>query len=165
MSKCNHEEESSQLRSDDRHFSVVAIVSGWRAFGAGEETDRPVLPPPLKGKLISGKTLSQSFVNDARIVTARRSRWRGCVWDKRTDALKGGDSGPVIRPGNSAKSKLIQAVSGLGEGVLMPFAGERLTAEQVGVLRAWIDQGAEWPVEPKHPTDRPKCETRTRKHQ
>jgi len=36
----------------------------------------------------------------------------------------------------------------------MPFAGERLTAEQVGVLRAWIDQGAEWPVEPKHPTDR-----------
>jgi len=48
----------------------VAIVSGWRAFGAGEETDRPVLPPPAKGKLISGKTLSQSFVNDARIVTA-----------------------------------------------------------------------------------------------
>jgi len=82
----------------------------------------------------------------------------GLRLDNRTDALKGGDSGPVIRPGSSAKSKLIQAVSGLGKGVLMPFAGERLTAEQVGVLRAWIDQGAEWPVAPKHSTNRPKCE-------
>jgi hypothetical protein len=27
----------------------------------------------------------------------------------------------------------------------MPLAGERLTPEQVGLLRAWIDQGAEWP--------------------
>ena len=82
----------------------------------------------------------------------------GLRLDNRTDALKGGDSGPVIRPGSSAKSKLIQAVSGLGKGLLMPFAGERLTAEEVGVLRAWIDQGAEWPVAPKHSTNRPKCE-------
>ena len=26
----------------------------------------------------------------------------------------------------------------------MPLGGERLTPEQVGLLRAWIDQGAEW---------------------
>lgn len=89
----------------------------------------------------------------------------GLRLDNRTDALKGGDSGPVIRPGNSAKSKLIHAVSGSGGGVLMPFAGERLTVEQVGVLRAWIDQGAEWPAGPKHPTNRSKCESRMQKHQ
>jgi len=26
----------------------------------------------------------------------------------------------------------------------MPKKGSRLTPEQIGVLRAWIDQGAEW---------------------
>ena len=27
----------------------------------------------------------------------------------------------------------------------MPKKGKRLTAEQIGILRAWIDQGADWP--------------------
>ena len=27
----------------------------------------------------------------------------------------------------------------------MPPKGERLTVEQIGLLRAWIDQGVEWP--------------------
>jgi len=27
----------------------------------------------------------------------------------------------------------------------MPQKGEPLTPEQIGVLRAWIDQGANWP--------------------
>jgi hypothetical protein len=110
----------------------------WRWFQAGERSGlgkrligRRCLPPP-KGKLISGETLSQSCLNDARFVTVRK-QMAGLRLDNRTDALKGGDSGPVIRPGSSGKSKLIQAVSGLGEGLLMPFAGERLTAEQGGI--------------------------------
>jgi hypothetical protein len=141
------------------------MVSGWRAFGAGEETDRPVLPPPAKRKIDFWQDIEPIFRERCQNCHGPEKQMAGLRLDNRTDALKGGDSGPVIRPGNSAKSKLIQAVSGLGEGVLMPFAAERLSAEQVGVLRAWIDQGAEWPVEPKHPTDRPKCETRTQKHQ
>src|SRR4029450_13901153 len=27
----------------------------------------------------------------------------------------------------------------------MPMAGERLTANEIGMVRAWIDQGADWP--------------------
>ena len=56
----------------------------------------------------------------------------------------GGSSGVVIKPGNSADSKLIHLVAGLQEGLVMPMTGERLTPEQVGLLRAWIDQGANW---------------------
>ena len=29
--------------------------------------------------------------------------------------------------------------------MLMPPEGDRLTADQIGLLRAWIDQGAKWP--------------------
>ena len=34
--------------------------------------------------------------------------------------------------------------------IVMPSKGERLTAEQIGLLKAWIDQGAVWPDEQKH---------------
>jgi mono/diheme cytochrome c family protein len=64
------------------------------------------------------------------------------------DALAGGDNGPVFAAGKSAESKLIKLVAGLGEnGKRMPpqDEGEPLSQEQISLLRAWIDQGAQWP--------------------
>ena len=69
----------------------------------------------------------------------------GLRLDGRQAALKGGYSGRVIVPGNSAESKLIRLVAGLDAKIVMPPVGEKLTAEEVGLLRGWIDQGAEWP--------------------
>lgn len=59
-------------------------------------------------------------------------------------ALKGGEGGKCIVPGNSAKSGLVHAVSRLDEDSAMPPEGKAdpLTKEQVGLIRAWIDQGA-----------------------
>jgi len=59
-------------------------------------------------------------------------------------ALKGGNSGPAIRPGNSAASPLIQRVAGASGVARMPPSGATLTSEQVGILRAWIDHGAKF---------------------
>src|SRR5262245_4124690 len=69
----------------------------------------------------------------------------GLRLDSRRSALAGGYSGPVIKPGQSAGSRLIHLVAGLEEGKVMPLQGDRLSLEQVGLMRAWIDQGAEWP--------------------
>ncbi len=49
----------------------------------------------------------------------------------------------VIQPGNSASSRLIRMVSG-AEKVVMPPVGQRLSPAEIGLLRAWIDQGAAW---------------------
>ncbi len=66
--------------------------------------------------------------------------------DRKADALKGGDShAPDILPGRSAESPLIRFVAGLDKDLLMPPKGERLSTEQISLLRAWIDQGAKWP--------------------
>ncbi len=65
--------------------------------------------------------------------------------DHKESALRGGDSGPSIVPGDSAGSRLIRYVSGLDPDFVMPPEGDRLTPEEVGLLRAWIDGGAEWP--------------------
>ncbi len=50
---------------------------------------------------------------------------------------------PLALPGKSEESRLVRAVAGLGEK-RMPPQGDRLTPEQVGLLRAWIDQGVAW---------------------
>ncbi|MBM3875167.1 MAG: hypothetical protein FJ386_00390 [Verrucomicrobia bacterium] len=59
-------------------------------------------------------------------------------------ALKGGESGKCIVPGKSADSSLVKAVARLNEDDAMPPAdkGKPLTAAEVGLIRAWIDQGA-----------------------
>ncbi len=65
--------------------------------------------------------------------------------DVKAVAIQGGDFGEAIIPGKSAESPFIRYVAGLEEGMLMPAEGEPLSAEQIGILRAWIEQGAAWP--------------------
>src|SRR5438128_3631238 len=60
----------------------------------------------------------------------------------RESALKGGQHGPAIVPGNAAASNLYKHVAGQ-EQPRMPLGG-RLTEEEIAVLKAWIDRGAEW---------------------
>jgi mono/diheme cytochrome c family protein len=68
--------------------------------------------------------------------------------DTLAGVLKGGTDGKVIEPGNSAKSVLVLNIAHLGdEDDFMPppknkLNLKKLTDEQVGLVRAWIDQGA-----------------------
>ena len=68
--------------------------------------------------------------------------------DSLADVLKGGEDGKVLEPGKSADSILVQNIARLGdEDDWMPPQDNKakippLTAAQVGLIRAWIDQGA-----------------------
>ncbi len=55
---------------------------------------------------------------------------------------QGGDRGPAIIAGAASKSLLIKAISGHDPDVpAMPPKGQRMTPEEVALIRAWIDQG------------------------
>jgi hypothetical protein len=61
--------------------------------------------------------------------------------------LKAGSDGTAVVPGNSAKSALVHQAADLVTDMEMPPIDKRdkypaLTKEQVGLVRAWIDQGA-----------------------
>jgi mono/diheme cytochrome c family protein len=63
--------------------------------------------------------------------------------------LKGTKQGKIVTPGDSAKSWLVKSVAHVtkdSEGWMPPVhnkAGiKALTPEQIGLIRAWIDQGA-----------------------
>lgn len=68
--------------------------------------------------------------------------------DQRERAMRGGDNGKAILPGDSTNSPLALVVAGLHPEIeQMPpkGKGEPLTPEEITRLRAWIDQGAHWP--------------------
>jgi hypothetical protein len=68
--------------------------------------------------------------------------------DTLQNVIKGGESGDAaIIPGNSAKSPMVHYVADLVEDMEMPPTDKRdkypaLTRDQIGLIRAWIDQGA-----------------------
>ena len=89
------------------------------------------------------------------------TRLGGFAIDSREGVLTGGSVHPGVVPGSSAKSYLLKLVQGDVPGEVMPARGPRLTPAEVGLLRAWIDQGvsfgngktALWtpPLAPRHP--------------
>lgn len=124
---------------------LLGLFVGCRCvLAAGTGVSR--LPPPATGQI--------DFTRDIKPILETsclrchgpekpRSKFR---LDNRESALKGGRGGVDVIPGDSAKSPLIQYVAYSVEESEMPPIGKgaRLTAEQVSLLRAWIDQGAEW---------------------
>src|SRR5439155_27003049 len=63
--------------------------------------------------------------------------------------IKGGDRGAAIVPGKSDESILFQALTGKGDVTAMPYEKPRLPAEQIELIKQWIDSGAKVPaVEP-----------------
>jgi ankyrin repeat protein len=66
----------------------------------------------------------------------------GMRLDRKSSALK--PAARRIVPGNSANSILYHRVLNSEFGTQMPPTGE-LRSEQIATIKAWIDQGAEWP--------------------
>ncbi len=68
--------------------------------------------------------------------------------DSLAGVLKGGEDGKVVVPGDGAGSMLVQNVAHAGDpDDYMPPPRNKagigpLTKEQIGLIRAWIDQGA-----------------------
>lgn len=65
--------------------------------------------------------------------------------DARATAFHGGISAAAIIPNKGKESLLYRRVAGIGDKPRMPLSGEKLSAEQIALVEAWIDQGAQWP--------------------
>ena len=109
------------------------------------KTETTALPPAAARKVDFVKDIQPIFSSRCYECHAEKKQEAQFRLDAKEIALKGGELGPAIVPGKSAESLLIRAVAGVKPDFVMPKKGERLTAEQIGLLRAWIDQGAEWP--------------------
>lgn len=70
----------------------------------------------------------------------------GLALDSLAGVLKGSKDGPVITVGHSEHSDLVMSVAHIGDDSdeFMPKGknAKMLTPDQIGLIRAWIDQGA-----------------------
>ena len=131
-------------------FVLFLAVCSVPLAGAPAAVDVSKLPPAAARPIDFARDVQPIFETHCVSCHGPKKQRSGYRLDRRHVALTGGEGfAPNIRPGLSAASPLIHFVAGLDEDMLMPSDGERLTAEQIGVLRAWIDQGAVWPEDGK----------------
>ncbi len=127
----------------------VTAVGAWSFFGAWNlELGASTLPPPSQGKVDFARDIQPIFERSCVSCHGAQRPKSGFRLDNRESALKGGDNGKAIIPSDSTNSPLILVVAGLHDNIdRMPPKGKGnpLTPEEIGLLRAWIDQGAAWP--------------------
>ena len=126
-------------------------------FTASTFAAEVTLPPPASRKVDFEKDVQPLLSQKCYACHGQEVQQSGLRLDKRQNALRGGDYGPVIIPGNSATSKLIRRLVNGDGGLQMPPTGA-LSDEEIGMLRAWIDQGADFRIEvqdeaPPQPVD------------
>ncbi len=127
-------------------FALLAVFGGSVCHGLAASAAVPPLPAPASRKVSFATDIQPIFAASCYECHAAEKQKGGLRLDQKVDALKGGDTGPLLVTGDSAHSLLIAAVMGSREDLArMPKKKEPLTPEQIGLLRAWIDQGADWP--------------------
>ncbi len=138
-----------------RAFLAVVIVAHCVCeIGEGAEVDTKKLPLPVSRKIDFAKDVYPILKENCIKCHGPEKQKGKYRIDTKEGAFKKGDNGAFILPGNSEKSPLIHMVAGLIEEGLMPPPSDKpgesepLTKEQIGILRAWMDQGAEWPEGP-----------------
>lgn len=127
---------------------AFALVAGFgTAFVASAADTTSTLPADSTNTNVTYATDIKPIFDASCIKchTGDKKPKAGLALDSLAGALKGSKDGKVIIPGDSAKSDLVLAVAHVGDAdTFMPKGkgAKPLTADQVGLIRAWVDQGA-----------------------
>ena len=125
--------------------TLTASLLPWAAFAAGVKPPAPPAKPAAPvGKVDFSRDIQPMLKVHCFQCHSGAQKQGGLLLDSRAVMLKGGDSGAAVLPGQSAKSPLLERVLGHGGLPRMPLGFAPLSAEKVSLLRAWIDQGANW---------------------
>ena len=129
---------------------ALTIALGISAVAWAGDVDTGKLPPASDKKDVTYEKDIKPLFESSCVKCHGEQKSRGKLrLDSLERVLKGGQDGKVVVPGDSAKSVLVHNIAYLGdEDQFMPPPPKnkanttRLTNEQIGLIRAWIDQGA-----------------------
>lgn len=124
------------------------IVAGALAVQAKLSPEQAArLPAPATSKVDFVRDIKPIFDSACVKCHGKGKEKGGFSLETRELFFKGGDGGNPVVSGRSAESLLIELVSGFDLDIVMPKKGSKLKPAEVALLRAWIDQGANWPAE------------------
>jgi mono/diheme cytochrome c family protein len=118
------------------------------ALAEPPKIDAARLPPAADQKVDFAADIQPLFKKNCFSCHGTEAQEGGLRLDQKQRAFDGGDHGKAVVPGKSAESRLVHLIAGLDEEIgLMPpdGMGTPLTPAEIGLVRAWIDQGANWP--------------------
>ncbi len=114
------------------------------AASATASAEEPQLPPAATHQVDFHREILPILANRCATCHASGRAEGGFSLETRAALLRESDSGQTVVLGKSGESLLIELVAGVDPGWVMPKQGKRLSEQEVGLLRAWIDQGAPW---------------------
>jgi hypothetical protein len=131
-------------------ITVTTLVSSLIILNAADKkADISKLPPAASKKdLTYDKDIKPMLENSCLKCHGPEKPKSKYRVDTREALIKGGESEEAaVVPGKSEKSPFILYIADLVEDMEMPPTDKRdkyppMTKEQIGILRAWIDQGA-----------------------
>lgn len=137
---------ASSLKAVQAHKVWFWPLAACLSLGA-TEVDITKLPPATSERIDYDRDIKPLFEASCFRCHGPERPKSGFSLDNRNSALRGGKNGIDIVPGESARSLLIHYVSRLVDDMEMPPTGKGtpLTPREIGLLRAWIDQGVQYP--------------------
>ena len=127
---------------------AVCLVGCCGSLSA-KDVDLSKLPPPSSKTGVTYAGDIKPILDSSCVKCHSGDKPKGKLHlDSLAGVLKGGVDGVVVEPGKSASSMLVLNVAHLGDDEdWMPPPNNKmniraLTPEQIGLIRAWIDQGA-----------------------
>ena len=132
------------------HLTIACLIGGMALAALADEVDTSKLPPPSDKKdLTFDKDIKPIFENSCVKCHSGEKPKARLRLDTLENVLAGTPKEKVLKPGNSADSILVHNIARIGEDEdeWMPPPKNRanigpLTPEEIGLIRAWIDQGA-----------------------
>ena len=130
-------------------ITLALTITLFSAIAADKKVDVSKLPPPSdKQGVTYAKDIKPIFEKSCFKCHGPDKQKSKLRLDNLEAVVKGGENGPDIIPGKSAESTLVHNIARIGdEDDYMPPPDNKdkippLTKDQIGLIRAWIDQGA-----------------------
>ena len=136
-------QKSKGLRQIMTYRAMLFLLLCAAAVSAAE---LPPLPPASEKQVTFSRDILPILAHRCFECHAGRKKKGSLQLDTKESLLKGGQSGPAAVLEKSAASTLIKRVAAQVEDPeeIMPPKEPRLTKDEIGLLRAWIDQGMNW---------------------
>ena len=146
------EEARMPMGADPLPASQIKLIRAWidqNSFVIPKEPAQAQVVPVAAHPHENGSGI---FASEIRPILAARCypchgpelQQNGLRLDSLAAILKGSANGSVVIPGDSEKSPLVRRILGL-DRPQMPYGGPPLPADDVELIRKWIDQGARGP--------------------
>jgi mono/diheme cytochrome c family protein len=127
---------------------ALALIGAGALRASATPHDTPDRPPGASRPIDYARDVRPILETRCYACHGPKKQKAGLRLDEKAAAFRVGSDGvEAIRPGHGTESELVRRVGSLDPEERMPPEGDRLTPEQIGILRDWIDQGASWPDE------------------